>query len=208
MSFPLIWLAVALIAPHRTASLDVTENRSSTILISYFSVSGWTKALAEEVAKGCINSSSATVLFRRTNETTCNDILSADGIIMGSPVYLGTMASEVKAVLEKIQLECVGYPSDALRNKVGGAFATGGHVRDAICYCGYLIPLIRFVYDLQTSTGKDNTRMGILLGFMSEKMVVTGSEDDTFGAEATHPNGATSVNFTPRELEDAHSLGR
>jgi hypothetical protein len=39
------------------------------------------------------------------------------------------MASSVKALLEKIQIECVGYPSAALHNKVGGAFATGGHVR-------------------------------------------------------------------------------
>ena len=60
-------------------------------------------------------------------------MLHADAIVLGSPVYMSSMAAEVKALIDKTQLECVGYPTNAFRNKVGGAFATGGHVRHFCC---------------------------------------------------------------------------
>jgi hypothetical protein len=40
------------------------------------------------------------------------------------------------------------------------------------------------------------------------RMVVTGSDSDAFGAEATHPDNASAVNFTDTEISDARSLGR
>ena len=127
---------------------------------------------------GCAGTPNAVeVVLRRTNETTCDDITSADAIIMGSPVYMGSMAAAVKGLLEGIQ-DCIGYPSDAMLNKVGGAFATGG----------------------QVSAGKDETRTGILLAMTGVRMVITGSDVDAFGAQATHPNGAATVNFTAQEI--------
>ena len=62
--------------------------------------------------------------------------------------------------------------------------------------------------DCQTSSGKDTTRIGILLAFLQLRMVVTGADGDGFGAEATHLDGAVEANFTAREVSDAHSLGR
>ena len=43
---------LGLLALRSQARVISTYNESSTILISYFSASGWTKALAEEVATG------------------------------------------------------------------------------------------------------------------------------------------------------------
>ena len=89
---------------------------ATRVLVSYYSDSGWTKALAEEVAAAVSASPDTRVQLTRTNETSCADMLGADGIIFGSPVYMGTMASEVKALIDKIQ-------------KVGGSSSLIGFAR-------------------------------------------------------------------------------
>ncbi len=91
------------------------------VLILYYSRGGNTKKLAEEIAKG-VKSTGVTALLKSTQEVTKEDFLNSDGIIAGSPVYFGVMAAELKKVFD----DFVGLRKK-MENKVGAAFATGGH---------------------------------------------------------------------------------
>lgn len=91
------------------------------VLILFYSKGGNTKRLAEEVAKG-VESEGIKALMKSTEEVTKEDFLDSDGIIAGSPVYFGVMARELKKIFD----EFVGTRKK-MENKVGAAFATGGH---------------------------------------------------------------------------------
>ncbi|WP_292461516.1 flavodoxin family protein [Methanolobus sp.] len=57
-------------------------------------------------------------------ETVYNKLLSADGIIVSSPVYFGTMTAQLKALFDRsVLLRRQGFQ---LSNKVGAAMAVGG----------------------------------------------------------------------------------
>jgi NAD(P)H dehydrogenase (quinone) len=91
------------------------------VLILYYSKGGNTRKLAEVIAKG-VESSGAAAVLKSTGEVTKDDFLNADGIIAGSPVYFGVMAWELKKVFD----DFVGTRKK-MEDKVGAAFATGGH---------------------------------------------------------------------------------
>jgi len=91
------------------------------VLVLYYSKSGNTKKLAEEVARGA-EAGGAEAVLRSTDEVTKDDFLEADGVIAGSPVYFGVMAWPLKKVFD----DFVGVRRK-MENKVGAAFATGGH---------------------------------------------------------------------------------
>ena len=92
----------------------------TTILISYYSKSGNTEEMAKAVAEG-VKSTGAKVITKRVERTTLQDLLKADGIILGSPNYYGTMAAQMKAFIDR----SVKYHGK-LEGKVGAAFASGG----------------------------------------------------------------------------------
>jgi NAD(P)H dehydrogenase (quinone) len=91
------------------------------VLVAYASRSGNTKKLAEAVASG-VKEGGVICEMRHVREVLNEDLESADGIIVGSPVYFGTMSAEVKEMFDK---------SVAIRKKlegkVGAAFTTSGH---------------------------------------------------------------------------------
>lgn len=58
---------------------------------------------------------------KKVTQANVKDLLKADGIILGSPNYYGTMAAEMKAFIDK----SVRYHGK-LEGKVGGAFSSGG----------------------------------------------------------------------------------
>ncbi|MGQ9552761.1 MAG: flavodoxin family protein [Anaerolineae bacterium] len=92
------------------------------VLIAYYSRSGNTEAMARRVAEGA-ESVGATVEVKQVSNVTMEDLLAADAIILGSPTYYGTMAAEVKDLLDR-SVEIHGQ----LEGKVGGAFASAGGV--------------------------------------------------------------------------------
>ena len=65
------------------------------LLVVYYSRSGNTKAMAELIADGA-QSAGAEVSLKTVADTSVDDLLAADAIIMGSPTYYGTMAAELK----------------------------------------------------------------------------------------------------------------
>ena len=145
------------------------------VLVLYYSKSGHTKGLAEEVAKG-VESAGVKAALKHTDDVTKEDFLDSAGIIAGSPVYFGVMAWQLKKVFD----EFVGTRKK-MENKVGAAFATGGH---------------------QTG-GKETTIFSILQCMLIYGMVVVG---DPMSASGHY--GVACVGAPDEQAVDyAHKLG-
>jgi len=145
------------------------------ILVLYFSKGGNTKRLAEEVAKG-VESAKVKAVIKSTSEGTKEDFLESDGIIAGSPVYFGVMAWELKKIFD----EFVGTRRK-MENKVGAAFATGGH----------------------HSGGKETTIMSILQCMLIYGMIIVGDPMSASGHYGVACLGKPDENA----MEDAFKLG-
>ena len=145
------------------------------VLVLYYSKGGNTKRLAEEVAKG-IESAKVKAVIKSTSEVTKEDFLESDGIIAGSPVYFGVMAWELKKIFD----EFVGTRRK-MENKVGAAFATGGH----------------------HSGGKETTLMSILQCMLIYGMIIVGDPMSASGHYGVACLGKPDENA----MEDAFKLG-
>ena len=94
----------------------------SKIMVIYYSKTGNTKAMAEYVAKGA-KDAGAEVVLKSVENTKVEELLDADGIIMGSPTYYGHSAGILRSFLD----ESVKYHGK-LAGKVGGAFASSANI--------------------------------------------------------------------------------
>jgi NAD(P)H dehydrogenase (quinone) len=92
----------------------------STVLILYHSKSGNTEGMAKAFEEG-VKSEGIKVVRKKVNRANLKDLLQADGIVLGSPTYYGTMAAEMKAFLDK----SVQYHGK-LEGKIGAAFSSCG----------------------------------------------------------------------------------
>ena len=92
----------------------------ATILIVYLSRSGNTRAMADEVAEG-VKAGGAAVKMQPVAEASVDDLLQAQGVILGSPTYYGGMSAELKRYID----ESVKYHGKLI-GKVGGAFTSAG----------------------------------------------------------------------------------
>ena len=87
---------------------------------------GSTKRMAEEIGKGA-ERTGVNVELKRVEECRLNDLVEADGIVIGSPTYFSNVAWQVKKLIdESITL----YRRGQLRDKVGGCFTSAGTRRD------------------------------------------------------------------------------
>jgi len=120
-----------------------------TMLISYFSKSGHTRKMAESIAKGA-KESGCTVNLKDVGHTEPDDLLGADAIIVGSPTYYGTMAADIKKLLE-LSVKHHGK----LVGKIGGAFTSSGMI----------------------GGGNESTIMSILEAFLIHGMIIQGNAD-------------------------------
>ena len=114
---------------------------------------------------------------------TDSDLLVSDGVIVGSPVYFGSMSGEVKTFFDNWGVKFGLFRDRKMRNKVGGAFATGQSV----------------------SNGKEVTIMSIFSAMLINQMVVV-SGGGGFGATAT--TGPDSPGIDEKELDEARELGK
>ena len=94
------------------------------VLIIYYSRTGNTKIMAKSVAEG-VKEEGLEAVLKKVEEAKIEDLLDADGIIVGSPTYFGLPSAEIKKFFD----ESVKYYGK-LEGKVGGAFSssalTGG----------------------------------------------------------------------------------
>ena len=90
------------------------------VLIIYYSRSGNTKAMATAVEEG-VKSEGLDIQLKDVKDVSPRELLEYEGIIIGSPTYYGTMAGQIKLLLD----ESVEYHGK-LAGKVGGAFSSSG----------------------------------------------------------------------------------
>lgn len=124
------------------------------VLVIYYSGSGNTKKLAQEIAKGVQKIEDVKCVLKSTSEIAEDDFLNSDGIIAGSPVYFGTMAAELKEIFEKF----VGIRGE-MEDKIGAAFATSA----------------------DPSGGKETTIFSIIQAMLIYGMMVVGDPLDATG---------------------------
>jgi len=98
------------------------------LLITYYTGTGNTKRMAEEIGRGA-ERLGVKVEVKRVEECRLNDLVEADGIVIGSPTYFSNVAWQVKKLIdESIDLYNKAYQ---LRDKVGGCFTSSGTRRDS-----------------------------------------------------------------------------
>ena len=91
-------------------------------LVCYYSRTGNTKKMAARMAE-VLAAEGLEVDLRKVGETAAADLPGYDCIVLGSPTYYGTMAWEMKKLLD----ESVKFHGK-LRGKVGGAFTSSANV--------------------------------------------------------------------------------
>ena len=129
----------------------------SKILIIYYSRTGNTKKMAQEVAKG-VNKKKISVELKKVQDITVDELLNYDGIIIGSPTYYGTMASPIKKLLD----DSVKFHGK-LEAKVGAAFASSANI----------------------GGGNETTILDILNAMLIHGMIIQGdSQGDHYGPVA------------------------
>src|SRR5262249_43917004 len=73
---------------------EAADPTQVSLLVTYHSASGNTEKMAQGVADGAKAVAGTSVVLKRVGDVTGNDLLSSDAIIIGSPVYFGTMSGE------------------------------------------------------------------------------------------------------------------
>lgn len=96
----------------------------SHILVIYESDWGNTKKMAEAVAAGAKSVPGTTVALKQAGQVTAEDMINSDGVIIGSPVHMGSIDHRVKAFIDSV---CSGlWMQDQMIGKAGAVFVTGG----------------------------------------------------------------------------------
>jgi len=85
-------------------------------VVIYYSRTGNTKHMAEVIADA-IQKEGVECDLKSISEIDASKLLNYDAIIIGSPTYYGTMAAEIKALLD----ESVNFHG-RLDGKIGGLF--------------------------------------------------------------------------------------
>jgi len=91
-------------------------------LVCYYSRTGNTKKMAARMAE-VLAAEGLEVDLKTVPETSPKDLLGYDCLVLGSPTYYGTMAWELKKLLD----ESVKFHGK-LRGKVGGAFTSSANI--------------------------------------------------------------------------------
>ena len=126
-------------------------------LVIYYSRTGNTKTMAEFVAEGIKNEGMEAVM-KEVKDVDADELLKYDAIAIGSPTYYGTMAAEIKKLLD----ESVEFHGK-LEGKIGAAFASSANV----------------------GGGNETTILDILNAMLIHGMIIQGDpQGDHYGAVA------------------------
>ena len=166
--------------------LSLAWGQEKSILVTYFSRGGNTKEMAKAVAEGARELESISVYVKQVAKVSNEDLLMADAIIVGSPVYNGNVAPQVQEFINSWP-----FKNSPMKDKIGAAFTTGGGI----------------------SAGEELVQLNILHSMLIYGMVVAGGPDweTAFGASAIteekpflHEPGKVNEIF----LEKGRKLGR
>ncbi len=92
------------------------------VMVIYYSRSGNTKKMAESIA-GAIEKEGLEVTVRDVRQVKPEELLKCDGLVIGSPTYYGSMAGEIKKLLD----ETVKFHGK-LDGKIGAAFSSSANI--------------------------------------------------------------------------------
>jgi NAD(P)H dehydrogenase (quinone) len=164
---------------------QININAQVNVLVSYYSQTGKTKAMANAVAQGSQSVDGVKVLVKSMDETTPQDLQWAHAVIVGCPVHNANIPHQALAKL-------LAWPGKDVMNKLGAAFVTAGSI----------------------SSGEEITQMNIIINLLMKGMVIVGGPDysQPFGASAVtreEPFGSMqSEGVAPQFLKKAEALGK
>jgi NAD(P)H dehydrogenase (quinone) len=136
------------------------------VLISYSTKGGNTEKLAFAIAKGVESVEGFKAIVKRAKDTSTDDMVNADGIVIGSPVYFGSVSAEVKELIDRSV-----SVRRKLNNKVGAAFTTSGHV----------------------TGGKELTMFSIIAAMLIHEMIIVGDPINAGGHFGVASTGAPTA---------------
>jgi NAD(P)H dehydrogenase (quinone) len=126
-------------------------------LVIYYSRGGNTKKMAELVTEG-IKKEDVEAVLKDVKEVSVDELLKYNAIVIGSPTYYGSMAAEIKKLLD----DSVKFHGK-LEGKVGAAFSSSANV----------------------AGGNETTILDILNAMLIHGMIVQGDpQGDHYGAVA------------------------
>jgi NAD(P)H dehydrogenase (quinone) len=124
------------------------------VLVLYYSKGGNTRKVAERIAEGIESVSGVKSVLRSTHEVKKEDFVESAGLIAGSPVYFGGMASDLKRVFDEYVVI-----RRKMENKVGAVFASSG----------------------DPSGGKETTMISVIQCLLIYGMIVVGDPMEATG---------------------------
>jgi NAD(P)H dehydrogenase (quinone) len=134
---------------------------AARILIAYHSRTGNTEKMAAAVREGAASVAGVEIVLRKVADATADDIVKADGIVLGTPVEWGNLSAEAKRFLDRV--------GEAL----GKAGATYGEGRTAAVFCTAGSP----------SNGQEMARMSAIAAFLAMRFVIVGGvNQEGFGS--------------------------
>lgn len=152
------------------------------ILLIYDSRDGLTEQLADEVAQG-VADAGAECVRRRVDDAAFAELLTADGIIVGSPNWSG-MTGKLK---EWFDTSGDLWESGELNGKVGAAFTTG----------------------YSRSGGIEATLLQLIHLFLAHGMLVAGLPwSETMRRSGSYYGATAHGSVTDEDREQARALGR
>lgn len=164
----------------------MAQEAPTRVLIAYHSETGNTEKLARAVHAGFSSVPGVTAVLRRTADVTDEDILTADGLIVGTPVQWSNMTADTKRLLDRVGA-VLWRAKKTGDGRTGGAFCTGGGV----------------------AMGKDTARLSILSALLTMRFTIVGGVDaagfGTLGPEAT--TGPDDPGIGAREDKEARHFG-
>ena len=159
---------------------------TTDVLVTYYSLTGHTEAMARSVTVGAQSVEGASVTLLPIDSTSTAHLLEAEAVIVGSPVYNANVAPPVLEFMNHWP-----FLQGEMRDKLGAAFVTAG---------GF-------------SAGEEAALAGILRAMLIQGMVVVGGPDwwSAFGASAfteEEPFISTDGEVAEQFLAKARGLGR
>lgn len=126
----------------------------ASALVCYYSRTGNTEKMAEKISE-VLREENIQVTVKKVKETSVDELLDYECIVIGSPTYYGSMAWQVKRLLD----ESVKFHGK-LKGKVGGAFTSSANV----------------------GGGNETTILDILNAFLIHGMIIIGEpKGDHYG---------------------------
>ena len=144
----------------------------SRAIVIYYSRSGNTRKMAEEIA-GAIKKEDVEAVLKDVKDVRVDELLEYDCIVIGSPTYYGTMCAEIKKLLD----DSVKFHGK-LEGKIGAAFSSSANI----------------------GGGNETTVLDILNAMLIHGMIIQGDpQGDHYGSVGINSPDARAIRQCQRQ---------